>query len=422
MCQRQASRCIKPVSNFTPMPSTIHVNAKLTPRQRKALHQDTGLSIKQSAEKYGVTTDTVYKWRRRTDFEDRSSAPKKTNEVLSPFEQILICEVRKSTRFSVAGLIDVLSPYIAHIGRGNVSRLLTRERLNRKEYLLVEGQKTKPKRFKSYEPGFLHVDIKYLPKINKIRHYLFVAIDRNTRLVTIGIYPKSGIKEAVVFLRHCVDYFEFTINTVLTDNGPSFTDRFRHGRGRPSGKHLFDMACKQHSIEHRLTRAYHPQTNGMVERFNRRVSDVLKSVHFENQRVLTETMHGYVNHYNRKQTQVALGGLAPLDYWNQVKRTGDKWQGGDREAREPADLGGACVMSGNAAPDPTILKRKTREAQEHTITSCHPQLNQEYSDNDPCYYKKQCTAHYMRTMPKEWPKINFILTRQGLRLMVGVVR
>ena len=284
------------------MPSTIHVNAKLTPRQRKALHQDTGLSIKQSAEKYGVTTDTVYKWRRRTDFEDRSSAPKRTKEVLSPFEQHIICEVRKSTGFSVAGLIDVLSPYISHIGRGNVSRLLKRERLNRKEYLLVEGQKTKPKRFKSYEPGFLHVDIKYLPKMDKIRHYLFVAIDRNTRLVTIGIYPKSGIKEAVAFLRHCVDYFEFRINIVLTDNGPSFTDRFRHGRGRPSGKHLFDMACKQHSIEHRLTRAYHPQTNGMVERFNRRVSDVLKSVHFESQRVLNETMHGYVNHYNRKQT------------------------------------------------------------------------------------------------------------------------
>ena len=167
------------------------------------LHQDTGLNIKQAAEKYGVTTDTVYKWRRRTDFEDRSSAPKRTKQVLSPFEQHLICEVRRFTGFSVAGLIDVLSPYIAHIGRGNVYRLLSHERLNRKEYLLAEGQKTKPKRFKSHEPGFLHVDIKYLPKIDKLRHYLFVAIDRNTRLVTIGIYPKSGIKEAVAFQDHC---------------------------------------------------------------------------------------------------------------------------------------------------------------------------------------------------------------------------
>ena len=365
------------------MARTIHVNAKLTPRQRKALHEQKDLTLKQLSEKYGVSVPTICKWRKRTDFDDRSHAPTNPKQVLSPFQQHVICEVRKITGFSVASLIDVLSPYIAHIGRGNVSRLLTRERLNRKEYLLVQGQKTKPKQFKSYEPGFLHVDIKYLPKINKIRHYLFVAIDRNTRLVTIGIYPKSGIKEAVAFLRHCVDYFEFTINTVLTDNGPSFTDRFRHGRGRPSGKHLFDRACKQHSIEHRLTRAYHPQTNGMVERFNRRVSDVLKSVHFESQRVLNETMHGYVNHYNRKQTQAALGGLAPLDYWNQVKRTGDKWQGGDREAREPADPGGTCVMSGNAAPDPTILKREAREVQERAITACHPQLE---LNNHPCSY------------------------------------
>jgi hypothetical protein len=38
------------------------------------------------------------------------------------------------------------------------------------------------KSFKAYEPGFVHIDVKYLPAIDsEHRPYLFVAIDRATR-------------------------------------------------------------------------------------------------------------------------------------------------------------------------------------------------------------------------------------------------
>jgi hypothetical protein len=39
----------------------------------------------------------------------------------------------------------------------------------------------------------------------------------------------------------------------LSDNGKEFTDRFcATGERTLSGKHLFDLACEQHQIEHRL--------------------------------------------------------------------------------------------------------------------------------------------------------------------------
>lgn len=38
--------------------------------------------------------------------------------------------------------------------------------------------------------------------------------------------------------------------------------------------------CASLNIEHRLTPPKSPQTNGMVERFNGRVEDVLQSHHF----------------------------------------------------------------------------------------------------------------------------------------------
>jgi transposase InsO family protein len=64
----------------------------------------------------------------------------------------------------------------------------------------------------------------------------------------------------------------------LTDNGSEFTDRFAGDRtGFPSGRHKFDQLCKTYDIKHRLTRPFSPQTNGMVERFNRRISEAINA-------------------------------------------------------------------------------------------------------------------------------------------------
>lgn len=47
--------------------------------------------------------------------------------------------------------------------------------------------------FKSYEPGYLHMGVKYLPQMadETTRRYLFVAIDRATRWVYIAIKPNK---------------------------------------------------------------------------------------------------------------------------------------------------------------------------------------------------------------------------------------
>ena len=62
------------------------------------------------------------------------------------------------------------------------------------------------------------------------------------------------------------------IEKVLTDNGSQFTDRFTRKDKAPSGKHAFDRECALLGIEHRLIKPRHPQTHGMVERFNARTA------------------------------------------------------------------------------------------------------------------------------------------------------
>ena len=105
----------------------------------------------------------------------------------------------------------------------------------------------------------------------------------------------------------------FKIRTILTDNGKEFTDRLFGGRSRqPTGEHEFDQLCQSLGIEHRLTRPKTPQTNGMVERFNGRLSQVLRSHHFNSAEDLEKTLHRFVWLYNHHLPQKALGHVAPV--------------------------------------------------------------------------------------------------------------
>jgi len=45
--------------------------------------------------------------------------------------------------------------------------------------------------------------------------------------------------------------------------------------------HIFDRVCQDHSIKHKLTKPYHPWTNGQAERMKRTVKEAtIKSFHY----------------------------------------------------------------------------------------------------------------------------------------------
>jgi transposase InsO family protein len=72
------------------------------------------------------------------------------------------------------------------------------------------------------------------------------------------------------------------IRTILTDNDREFTDRlFGLHKRASTGNHEFNQLCAELGIEHHLTPPKSPQTNSMVERFNGRISDALKTNHFD---------------------------------------------------------------------------------------------------------------------------------------------
>ncbi len=104
------------------------------------------------------------------------------------------------------------------------------------------------------------------------------------------------------------------ITRVLTDNGKEFAYRLFGLRKRAAtGNHDFDRLCADLGIEHRLSPPMHPQTDGMVERFNGRIEDVLQSHHFNSGQDLEQTIHRYVRLYNGQLPQSVLKGRTPID-------------------------------------------------------------------------------------------------------------
>ncbi len=187
----------------------------------------------------------------------------------------------------------------------------------------VASEERRAKTFKDYVPGFVHIDVKYLPQMQdeRSRGYLFVAIDRATRWVYLEIRRDKSAKSAKAFLNKVIKTAPFRITKVLTDNGKEFTDRFSTGGERkPTGEHVFDQVCRSQAIEHRLTKPKHPQTNGMVERFNGRIADILKTTRFDSSADLRQTLENYLDVYNHHIPQKALGHITPIQALKQWQK------------------------------------------------------------------------------------------------------
>ncbi len=105
----------------------------------------------------------------------------------------------------------------------------------------------------------------------------------------------------------------FNAASFPTCYGKEFTDRLFASRARAaSGNHEFDQFCAEFGIEHRLTPPKSSQTNGMVERFNGRISDVLKTNRFDSALDLEQTLMCYVPLYNTQLPQSALRSRTPM--------------------------------------------------------------------------------------------------------------
>jgi transposase InsO family protein len=281
---------------------SIHPNARTTPVVRAEIARS-GERSGVLAERYGVSTETVRKWRKRgpTECRDRSSRPRTLPWKASEEERAVVCALRRATGFPLDDLTFVVAHFLPHLNRDAVYRILRAEGLGR---LPRAATPEKPAgKFKEYELGFVHLDVKHLPKLRTTdgelrKRFLFVAIDRRSRSVHLAVKDDETEASAVAFLEAALAALPFRVTHVLTDRGSCFT-----AEG-------FEKRCRDLGVEHRKTRPYTPRTNGMVERFNGRVQREVLGITVAGHRDLERLLAGFNSAYNARRQRV-LGGRSP---------------------------------------------------------------------------------------------------------------
>lgn len=277
------------------MKQEYHSNASTNVHVRLEISKS-NLTNLELANKYNISEPTVSKWKNRENFEDKSSRPHTIHYALNDFEKTLISTIRRSTWLSLDEILDMVMITNPSITRSVVYRTFVLEKINK----VPEKEKDKAKKFKEYEPGYLHIDVTYMPKFDGIKFYLFVAIDRATRTMYYEVYDAKTSENAEDFMNKCLAFFPFKISHVLTDNGLEFTNKLiksktGHYCQKPS---KLDVVCNENNIEHRLTKPATPKTNGMVERVNGIIKNkTIKINEYNNKDEMQEELLKFLMYY-----------------------------------------------------------------------------------------------------------------------------
>ena len=112
------------------------------------------------------------------------------------------------------GWKERLQPTIPHLTRSSLHRCPERHGICRLPEM--EGDKPKTKRFADYAIGYFHVDIAEV-RTEEGKLYLFVAVDRTSKLAFAKLEAEAKRHVASDFLRTLVEAVPYEIHTVLTD-------------------------------------------------------------------------------------------------------------------------------------------------------------------------------------------------------------
>ncbi|GFV58759.1 transposon Tf2-9 polyprotein [Trichonephila clavipes] len=113
---------------------------------------------------------------------------------------------------------------------------------------------------------FHRIGIDLLGRFPKSAHgnkWIIVCTDYSTRYAITKALPTAEVDEIAKFLLEKIVLRHGAPRVIITDRGAVFRSRLVSS--------LVDLC----NIDHRFTTAYHPQTNGLTERFNKTLADML---------------------------------------------------------------------------------------------------------------------------------------------------
>lgn len=155
-----------------------------------------------------------------------------------------------------------------------------------------------------------HTDIMYL-RVQDTWYFLVTVLDSYSRYVVHWNLLTSMaawdvtlvVQEALELVRRDYPGASNVKPDVVSDNGPQFTSRD------------FKQLVRRFELEHIRIRTYHPESNGVLERFHRTTREEIADEDLTNLARAREIIARWVKHYNEERLHAGLGYLQPVEYY-----------------------------------------------------------------------------------------------------------
>ena len=306
-----------------------HPKARLGLAGRHAMvtEIERGSKLRAAARTFNVSPATAHKWwhrwldadeegrRNLSCLHDRSSRPRRSPEMLGAEEQHRICEVRRHTGWGprlIAGVVGrPHSTVHATLRRNGISRppRPKREQIVRYEWPC---------------PGdLLHMDTKRYARFERPGHavtadrsrtgrrrelgYEFAhsIVDDHSRLAYVELHPNERAATVVGFVERALAFFDshgIEVSRLMTDNAFAYTKSVA----------LAELLAARR-IRHLRTRAYRPQTNGKVERFQQTMArEWAYGLSYRSSGDRAKALPHWLRYYNERRPHSSIGDRPPI--------------------------------------------------------------------------------------------------------------
>jgi transposase InsO family protein len=170
------------------------------------------------------------------------------------------------------------------------------------------------KRYRRPLPGWLQMDVKYVPYlVDGEKYYEFNIVDHCSTWRCMRIYETKGFESLEKFLVEVELNCPFPIVEIQTDNGTEFTDKYRIGsNGNPTGYHPLDIWCRQREIRHKLIKIGEKELQGKVENTHKQDDrSFYAKYEFNDFWKLENAMRSWNDRWNEQRATKALGWKTP---------------------------------------------------------------------------------------------------------------
>src|SRR5271154_818470 len=250
----------------------------------------------------GVPRSVFYAWKKRESLEDRVGKPYRVYEVL-PEERAAMCEF--ALRYPKIGYRKLtwmmVDAGVACVGESSVYRVLSdADLLSRwKRSETSSGEYN----FRPKAPNQQwHTDVMYVWVAARF-YFLLSFVDAYSRyIVHHKLLMSLDGKSVAIELQAALEAVKDVKPRVVHDHGGEFVNR--------------DVAAviKTHNLIDIKTKPRHPESNGIVERFNGTVRDETDNNYGNNYLQAEAIMAKLMQHYNEERLHATLGYMTPATW------------------------------------------------------------------------------------------------------------